>query len=436
MAKKSAAAKSNPNKTRRRNPPPLTRDVGAQSRGPRLQRLRAVLLLIETAVGYPDINGSAAVEFLGDVSLTTADAASTQTYVEEDKNYDASVQFSMNSEQVLNSLVAACDLWIKNGCSKTLRFGFYTPNNYTNEKNTERSKRLGIQWPDGPMLKFLSEGALHRDEVLRAAKLSVIGEYEDQWKAHGKPKSGAGTGPLANLQMIKKWGDLQWRDSFGQIQWKFGEDDAESIEPTIVKAIQQAPIYSQQLAGRERLIIAVLMDSLDKRQAFKDPTQRVVHAAEVHLAFKDVEAGIVRLPDPTWQAWSRLAPPTDKRNLEGKVRGICPSVECEKVARWSRRAADSMIEQRALDDDKQVLALKYRLYDACEQRLAELRTDKPTLTSVELDAVVDDVLATAVKQFNIYSKQYQYKIVTEPSIRAMALEMIDSCYLGFDGKGV
>jgi hypothetical protein len=51
--------------------------VGVQSKGPRLQKLRAVLLLIKASYTYPPTNCIAAVELHGDVSLTTADATQT-----------------------------------------------------------------------------------------------------------------------------------------------------------------------------------------------------------------------------------------------------------------------------------------------------------------------------------------------------------------------
>lgn len=430
MGKKKAAPTKPPKP--KKSAPPLTRDVGTQSKGPRLQKLRAVLLLVQATNKYPDAYALAAVELFGDVSLTTASASATTKYVEENKNYDKEVAFTMNSPEVLNTLVSFCDSWVENGCSKNLRFGFYCPNNFAAEKNTSRTKALGIKWPSKAVLSHLSSAGLTDPEVLEAAKLAVLGEYQSQAAKHAGGVT-KGRSPLGNLDLLNGWSDGQWREFLGQVQWKFGESDTASIEGEIVDAIQKSPYYNQQLAGKEWQIIALLVDLLDKRQAAADRTQRVMHVAEVALAFKEVESGAVRLPDPMWEAWKNLSPPTDTRNINDKVTAVCPTVSFGRIARWSRRAAASMIEQRALDDDKQVLALKYQLYDACEEKLEELRASSAPIDDARLDEIMKEVVASAATRFEQCSKQYHYKVTSTPSLEAMVYELFDSCYLSFDG---
>lgn len=414
--------------------PPLTRDVGVQSKGPRLQRLRAALMLVKATANYPDVNVYAAVELQGDVFVSSADATKSEEYVEENKNYDPSVSFTMNSNEVLNSLVSFCDLYVSKGCSKCLRMGFYSPNNFTTENNTSRTRQAGIDWPDGPMLDFLSSGRIDDPKVLEAAKRAIVAEYDRQASARGdcltnKPSTFA----LGNLGMLKGWCDGQWKDFLGQIEWKFGEHGTESIIQDLVDAIQASPMYSEQLAGKENQIIALLIDLIDKRQAIQDPTQRFIHVAEVILAFKEVENGTVKLPDPTWQMWEQLPRPSDTRNIEDKVAAYCPTALPETISRLSRRAAQSMVEQRALDDDKQVLALKYQIYDACEQRLSELSRAEGIADEARLQNILSELLKTAEQRFGQCSVQYHYRLVSPSSVQAMVYELFDSCYLSFDG---
>lgn len=430
MGKKKTASKSLQKSNK--PAPPLTRDVGLQSKGARLQKLRAVLLLVQATDSYPDSHSYAAVELFGDVSLTTADRSIGTQYIEENKNYDLTVAFTMNSLEVLNTLVAFCDFWISHGCSKHVKFGFYCPNNFTTEKNTQRTEKLGISWPKQAVLKHLSLAELNETNVLDATKRAVLGEYELQATKHAQTIT-QGCSPLGNLGMIRGWQDGKWMDFLRQIQWKFGEDDAASIGGEIINAIQGSPYFNKQLAGKERQVIALLVDMLDKRQAFQDPTQRFMHVAEVVLAFKEVESGAVRLPDPMWEAWKKLPPPTDTRNIGGKVIAVCPDVSSSRIARWSRRAAASMIEQRGLDDDKQVLALKYQLYDACEEELAQIRAKGETVDDARLEEIMNDVVNSATARFTECSKQYHYKIVSIPTVEAMVYELFDSCYLSFDG---
>ena len=83
-----------------------------------------------------------------------------------------------------------------------------------------------------------------------------------------------------------------------------------------------------------------------------------------------------------------------------------------------------MIEQRGLDDDKQVLALKYQLYDTCEEKLAQLRERGETIDEARLEAIMKEVVASATARFAQCSKQYHYKIVSIPSVEAMVYELL------------
>ncbi|QDU26280.1 hypothetical protein ETAA8_13570 [Anatilimnocola aggregata] len=429
---KSAPKAAQPSPARKRKSAPITRDVGPQAKGPRLQKLRAILMLVEATAEFPDVTTFAAVELHGDVSVSSSDSTESKKYIEEDKNYADTVSFTMNSNEVLNTLVNFCDVWIEHGCSKCIRFGFYSPNNYTAESNTERTKALGITWPTGPMLKSLKELDFDCPNVLDSAKRAVLSEYESQAARHGLTSTPSSC-PLGRLEILQGWSDERWKEYFRQIQWKFGEDDAEEIIDEIVTAIQRSPAYSQQLAGKEQLIIAVLLDELDKRQALPDRTRRLIHVAEVLLVFKNVETGTVILPDPTWQAWERLPPPTDTRNIADKVVAVCPDVTAQKLGRWARRAASSLDEQRAFAGDKGTLALKWRIiYDACEEALTE-DIATPPADETAMEAAMSVLLETAKERFRQLKTQYTYKLSSDPSIEGLVYELFDSCYLSFEG---
>ncbi len=444
MAKKKATKPSKPPSppgtnvpaARKRKSPAITRDVGVQSKGQRLQRLRAVLLLIKSAEGYPETTSYAAVEFQGDVFLSSADPTKSTQYVEENKNYDPNIHFTLNSHEILNSLVAFCDCWISKDLSKHIRFGFYTPNVWGSESNTDKTKSLFIEWPDKPMLELFASGLYSHPKFLEAAKRSIIGEYERQATCHSSvPNDAAFHSPLSHLAMIKGWDDEQWLAFFTQIEWRFGKDDANTIWQTVVDAIQRCPLFNEQLSGKEGQIISVLTDLIDKRQALPDPTQRVLHVAEVLLAFKNVETGKVNLPDPLWEMWETLPPPTDTRNLASKVIAVCPNVNKDRLTAWSRKAAQSMMEQRAHPDDKQVLSVKYRVYEACEAKLLQLRelAQSTQVDEAKLTTMMESLLAVASEHFAECSKQYHYTLHGTPTVQAIVFELFDSCFISFDG---
>jgi hypothetical protein len=297
MGKKKSISTKSKSPTKRE----VKRDVGAQSKGPRLQRLRAVLLLIKSAEHYPQKNVFTAVEFQGDVFVTTADISETVEYHEEDKNYELSTTFTLNSPEVLNALVSFVDCWISKNMSPSVLFGFYTPNKYAKEKSTQRNKSSGLIWPQEPVLELLTLFNCESPEdqisstTVKLVKQATIDEYDAQAKKHAADSSDGNLSsrPLHNLQTIRQWNLPDWNAFLLQIEWKFGEDDCDSINKEIVEAIQSSHLYNEQLAGKEELIINALVNLIDMRQEFEDPCQRFVHVAEVSLAFQQVQSGVL-----------------------------------------------------------------------------------------------------------------------------------------------
>jgi hypothetical protein len=419
----------------------VKRDVGAQSKGPRLQRLRAVLLLIKSAEHYPQKNVFTAVEFQGDVFVTTADRSETVEYHEEDKNYALTTTFTLNSREVLNALVSFVDCWISKNMSPSVSFGFYTPNKYSKEKSTNRNKSDGLEWPEQPVLELLTLFNCGKSEnriastTVELVKQATIAEYDAQAKKHEADSSDAtvSSRPLHNLQTIAQWKPLDWTAFLSQIEWKFGEDDCDSINKEIVDAIQSSPLYNEQLAGKEGLIINALVDLIDKRQEIKDPCQRFVHVAEVLLAFQQVQSGTVKLPDPAWKLWETLTP-TDSRSLPEKVAAVCDGVSERELNSWTRRAAQSLIEQQVFNDQKSVLALKYQIFTACDEKLINLLPDESTtqFNPAEITSIVNELVAIAQAKFEDCQSQYQYPIKSKDSIQSIVFELFQSCFLNFE----
>ena len=105
----------------------IDRDAGDKSKGPRLQKFRALELLFE-ALGVRKVTQAyIATECESDVSIHTASACASSSYLEENKNYADTTAFTFASGQVLNTIVSFVDSWIAWGCDPEIRFGFYLP---------------------------------------------------------------------------------------------------------------------------------------------------------------------------------------------------------------------------------------------------------------------------------------------------------------------
>lgn len=413
----------------------INRDVGAQSKGPRLQRLRAALLLIRKLDSYPDEVTYCAVEFQGDVFVCEANDARTSEYHEENKNYDATVSFTLNSHEVLNSIVSFLDCWISKQLSTAVFFGFYTPNGIGKERASLGSQAAAISWPEEPVLQTLSEQKAADDATLELFGSRVIDEYGRQVDLHTSedgqgPEPGQ---PLSNLELLRGWKANDWRAFLRQVEWKFGESDCGAVEEELISTIQRSSHFDERLANKEGQIINALVQLVDKRQEIADPCQRFVHASEVLLIFEQTASGSLRVPDPAWQLWQTLAP-TDTRNLQEKVAAVCSTASTRQLAAWTRQAAQSLLEQAHFSDNRSVLALKYQIYDACEGKLTERAQSelKDDLNHAEVSELMSELVQEAESRYEECVKQFHYPIKSKASVKSIVFDLFEGCFLHFE----
>lgn len=84
----------------------IDRGASDATKGFRLQKLRAINLMLDLYNLGQATTFYSAVEYTEDVYLAYADRDCSEEYFEEDKNYDAETGFSLNSHEVKNSLVS------------------------------------------------------------------------------------------------------------------------------------------------------------------------------------------------------------------------------------------------------------------------------------------------------------------------------------------
>ena len=83
--------------------------------------------------------------------------------------------------------------------------------------------------------------------------------------------------------------------------------------------------------------------------------------------------------------------------------------------------------------DKNVLAMKYQIYDACEGAIKALVAQASRLTETELDAELETLTAVAVRRVAERAQDYSYEYRSETFVRGVVLSLFDSCFLAFDG---
>jgi len=127
----------------------ISRDAADKTKGFRLQKLRAVKLLLEAAQDLPNVFFYyAAIEAIEDVAIFIATPEGTTQTVEEDKNYSEDGNLTIFSEAVINTLVSFFDIytgkWHK---SPSISFCFYTTTNFGKNEKPNFLMTLSLPYP-------------------------------------------------------------------------------------------------------------------------------------------------------------------------------------------------------------------------------------------------------------------------------------------------
>jgi len=103
----------------------INREAADTSKGFRLQKIRAIKLMLDSIKNDADAVFFTAVENVEDVSHQVVENGVETTYYEEDKNYDTSGNFTIFSPPVRNTLVSFFDIYLGQfKTSKNVYLGF------------------------------------------------------------------------------------------------------------------------------------------------------------------------------------------------------------------------------------------------------------------------------------------------------------------------
>lgn len=403
----------------------INRDAGEKLKGFRLQRLRAISLLLEQMEKNNNdrVSVFASTEYLDDVYIKTVSPDGVITYTEGDKNYDKSKKFSFMSKEVTNSLIIFLDNWLNCEMSNTLYYCFYTNIEYTYEINTKIIKQLAIQLPEKPILDYLT--TYNFDEaVIECIKKKLLYEYEEQYK--DKSESG-------HLEIITNFNNNQWINFLSRINWQFGQDDDRELEKVLVEKIKNRSFLTNiDVTSKEDLVIDLLEKAFSANEQYKDPMSK--HVASFHVentlfrVSKDIEKND---DDPVYSVWKNLEPPTDNRGLEEKVYEVDANYKKRRLGLKARDVAAIKEEYKQLTDVEEG-SYRYRIFEACQRRLNELLDED---TPVEVDLWLEELFEASKSHLEDKSKDYAYAIKSDDAIKSAILELIDSCFLSFDEKG-
>ncbi|WP_053217773.1 hypothetical protein [Virgibacillus senegalensis] len=401
----------------------INRDAGDKSKGFRLQRLRAIELLLDK---MEVTDGTAAVfastEYLDDVYIKTVTPEESSTYTEGDKNYDKTKKFSFMSHEVTNSLIIFLDNWLNCDLSENLYYCFYTNVDYTYERKTKLLKDLEIDLPKSPILDCLVRNQLDQN-IIDCIKKRLIYEYKQQYKN----QKGNGY-----LDIIEKFNEKDWFNFLSRIRWKFGQYDDKELEKYLVRKIKTRTFYNNiDVSGKEEIIIDLLAAKFEAHEQYTDPIANNVSAIHVENVLLKLSKDIVKKSDPVFDIWNSLEPPADNRGLKQKIIDVDSAYKKYKVGVKARQVAVIREEYEQLTDQEKG-SYRYRVFEACQQKLVSLLESKK---EVDIDLWLDELFIWSKQHIKDKSKDYSYAMKSDDAIKGAILELIDSCFLSFDEKG-
>lgn len=399
----------------------INREVGENSKGFRLQRLRAIRLLLDALTKSENVYVFAAIEYYDDVYFRTVEDDTVEEYAESDKDYTSKDAFSFNSPEVKNSLVSFLDCWFTNRMSESLYFGFYTNVLVGKEKHTQRLSSLQVTIPKKPIINLLKEGEYSDEHLLPSVKTILLDEYRRQYEE--REESGY-------IEELSELPNEIWIEFLKKIDWQFDQEDHLELEETLLTSIRKSNFYGQSVVGKEKFVLARLIDEFDKRQGIDDPLARMLSKSDVNCVFLEVASGVAKRSDPVYEQWELIAP-TDKRNLTQKIKAVCSDYDPHKFGLFARKISGVKLELGAMDT-KDRGAYLYRIYDACDEKLIELLNISEPGNEGTVNRWIDELVLFALHRLEDKSQDYSYSIKSVDTLRSAILDLFDSCYHSFE----
>lgn len=403
----------------------INRDV--KHHGPRLQRLRALCLILDISKEKKDkAHFYFGIENQGDVRMKSDEAGKKESYHEEDKNYDPESLFTINSIEIKKALVGFLDTWFEKSLSNNCYFAFYATNNIGKDGMSDLIRNLNLTLPDEPILEILESKSWDSRSLKLLAKLT-IGIYEEEYK--NKVNNG-------NLEAVKNLSDEIWLDFFKNVSFQFGQPNQEELEGIVLSKIQESRFYDSRHTGKENLLKSCLLDLIDERHISDDPTENLIHLAEVNVIFHDV-AGREKdkSEDIVYKQWDKLIADTDDtRNLKDKIDSVTNKISQSKITNYSILAATGHLEKEEYDSIKNFQSLRYRIFEICFQKISKFKRDRniTELTDNHIDELHEFLLEESYELVQSLSQDFAYSFNSKPVINGIIYQLIDSCFLSYD----
>lgn len=128
----------------------------------------------------------------------------------------------------------------------------------------------------------------------------------------------------------------------------------------------------------------------------------------------------------------------DIRNFSDKLTEVCPEINNLRIIKYSRDIASGEAELSRFSE-REVRAMKYRIFEVCQDELIEFCEVNDTSKSINIsiiNALIEKYTTKACAIIEEKSKDYSYPLKNRDLIKKIVLALINDCYLSFDEKGI
>ncbi len=402
-------------------------DADASLKGLELQKLRAVERLL-TAL----IDGKKAlfctIEHIDDVLEVDVSSEKAEYTTEQNKSYESA--FSMNSQEIKNSLRIFFDNWYGIvESSESIKLVFYTNTSIAKENKVGVLKGMKEELPEKPLLELLIEK--NYDKALPFVLPIFKNYYLEQHKKH--------TQDITVYEQLWDSMDMEkWKKFFDLIEWNFGQRNEHHVRKSIFDiVIKLCNQYGVEIKFVDK-IVAQLIDMVASRTFEKDFLSRIVHVGEVKAIFLELvqDAKVVEKLDPAHLKWDTIQC-DDVRDINDKILYVCPTYEKDRLEDLEEEYIDGSFEQSQCSDIREVKAYNYRIYRVCKNIVRQaIREKKDSFTQEEINSTIEMLTDEAEKLVIDKSKTYKVPFMDRDMVRKTILILFQECYLALDERSV
>lgn len=407
-------------------------DTSADSniKGMGLQKLRATERLLE-AIILEKQGIYCTIEYVDDVIEMDFSKENTCIQTEQNKNYKSA--FSINSDEVKNSLRIFLDIWRRVEYDENMTFMFYTNTSIAKEKSVGVIKKLGLKLPKEPVLKLLI--SKEYDQALPIIVPVLKDYYISQHNTNSNSKEDA----KFYENLINGYSDETWKTFFQLIEWKFNEENEKTLrfklESTVKNVCDKLDVDSKY----SDKILSCILQLIEEKSLEKNFLNRMVSVSDIKLLFKDFErkVRVEERIDPVHKKWDELDK-SDIRDLEEKIKSVCPNFDEDDLEDLQTDFAEGKFEQDSYREIKAVKAYNYRIYNICRRRIRDIlkKKDEYKFSEEEINNILDELTQVSEKHILDKAKTYEIPYKDTDMVKKSILILFQECFLALDKVGV